>query len=30
MLEEFTFEHITYRRAPARFEAGTGILAGAI
>ena len=30
MLEEVNFEHIIYRRAPARFEAGTGILAGAI
>lgn len=30
MIDQVTFEHTTYQRAPARFEAGTGILAGAI
>lgn len=30
MMEEVMFEHTTYRQAPARFEAGTAILAGAI
>ena len=30
MMEEVTFEQTTYRRSPARFEAGTAILAGAI
>lgn len=30
MMEEVTFERTTYRRTPAKFEAGTAILAGAI
>ncbi len=30
MIDEVTFEHTTYKPAPAKFEAGTGILAGAI
>jgi SufS family cysteine desulfurase len=30
MIEHVTFEHTTYQQSPARFEAGTGILAGAI
>jgi SufS family cysteine desulfurase len=30
MIDEVTFEHTSYQQAPARFEAGTGILAGAV
>ena len=30
MIDQVTFEHTTYQPAPAKFEAGTGILAGAI
>ncbi len=30
MIDQVTFEHTTYQQAPAKFEAGTGILAGAI
>jgi cysteine desulfurase/selenocysteine lyase len=30
MIDQVTFEHTTYQHAPARFEAGTGILAGAV
>jgi SufS family cysteine desulfurase len=30
MIDEVTFEHTTYQAPPARFEAGTGILAGAV
>jgi cysteine desulfurase/selenocysteine lyase len=30
VIEEVTFEHTTYRKAPARFEAGTGMLASVV
>lgn len=30
MIDQVTFEHTTYQAAPAKFEAGTGILAGAV
>jgi cysteine desulfurase/selenocysteine lyase len=30
MIDQVTFEEVTYQPAPARFEAGTGIIAGAV
>ena len=30
MIDQVTFESTTFQRAPAKFEAGTGILAGAV
>jgi cysteine desulfurase/selenocysteine lyase len=30
MIDQVSFEQVTYKRAPARFEAGTTILAGAV
>jgi cysteine desulfurase/selenocysteine lyase len=30
MIDQVTFENTTYQQAPAKFEAGTGILAGAV
>jgi cysteine desulfurase/selenocysteine lyase len=30
MIDQVTFEEVTYQPAPAKFEAGTGILAGAV